>query len=297
MVRLVLAAVIVGGCAYLLVRQGDDLDTAVSRLSAGRTALAGVLAVAATMCLARVWLALLDGLGVEVGRRDAAAVFYLSQLGKYVPGSVWPVLAQVHLGARWGASRRVMLGAGLLLLVMVTTTGISVGAVLLPWASPNGIRRYWWLLALLVPLAALLHPRALVAVLDRLSLWSGGQRLEARVSGRGVGRAWLWAMLGWMLLGGHLSVLMSAYGPLRPTDVAAAVGGIGLAWAAGVAFVPAPAGVGVREGVLLLALGPTAGVEAALAVAVASRMLLVIADVALAATSVARYGWRGLRAS
>lgn len=295
--RWVLAAVVVGGCTYLLARQGDDVATAVRRLSVGRVALAGVLGVAATMCLARVWLALLDGLGVEVGRRDAAAVFYLSQLGKYVPGSVWPVLAQVHLGARWGAPRRLMLGAGLLLLVMVTVSGISVGAVLLPWASPDGLRRYWWLLVLVVPLAALLHPRALMAVLDRLSVWSGGQPLEARVSGSGVGRAWLWAVLGWVLLGGQLSVLMSAYGPLGATDVAAAVGGIGLAWAAGLAFVPAPAGVGVREAVLLLALGPTAGVDAALAVAVASRVLLVAADVALAATSAARYGWRDLRAS
>ncbi|WP_322921831.1 lysylphosphatidylglycerol synthase domain-containing protein [Nocardioides renjunii] len=297
MVRWALAAAVVGGCVYLLARQGDDVATAVRRLSVGRVALAGVLGVAATMCLARMWLALLTGLGVEVGRRDAAAVFYLSQLGKYVPGSVWPVLAQVHLGARWGAPRRLMLGAGLLLLVVVTASGISVGAVLLPWASPDGLRRYWWLLVLVVPLAVLLHPRALMAVLDRLSVWSGGQSLEARVSGRGVGLAWLWAILGWVLLGGQLAVLMSAYGPLGVTDVAAAIGGIGLAWAAGLAFVPAPAGVGVREGVLLLALGPTAGVDAALAVAVASRVLLVVADVVLAATGVARHGLRDLRAS
>lgn len=271
---------------WLLARQGDELEASVRRLSAGRMALSAVLAAGATTCLARVWLALLGGLGVVVGRRDAATVFYLSQLGKYVPGSVWPVAAQVHLGGRWGAPRRAVLAASLLLLVVMAATGIAVGALLLPWTSPEGLRRYWWLLLLLAPLVALLHPRALTALLARAGR-AGASGTDptvpvSRVSGRGVARAVGWAVVGWVLLGAHLSVLLAAFGPVGPSDVAAAVGGIALAWAAGLAFVPAPAGVGVREGVLLLALAPTAGHDAALTVAVASRVLLVLTDVALA---------------
>ncbi len=286
MLRVLLATLIVVGCAYLLSRESGDLAASARRLSPARVAFSATLAIAGSMCMGRTWLALVRGYGVRVGSRDAGAVFYTSQLGKYVPGSVWPVLAQVKLGARWGAPRRVMLGASILLLTMLTVTGILVGAVLLPWSSADGLHRYWWLLLLLPPLVALLHPRAVSAVTDRMALWAGGERLDVRVSAGGVLRASLWAVLAWVLLGIHLLILMSAYGGVDLLGAAAAVGGIGLAWAAGLAFLPAPAGAGVREGVLVLTLGPVVGSEAAVTVALASRVLLIFADVALAAASV-----------
>jgi glycosyltransferase 2 family protein len=286
LLRLLLATLIVLGCVYLLSREGDNLVTAVRRLSAGRMALSGVAAIAGTVCIELLWFALLTGFGVRAGRRDAAEVFFVSQLGKYIPGSVWPVLAQVQLGARWGAPRRVMLGANILLLVVVTTTGIVVGGLLLPWSSPDGLRRYWWLLALLPPLLVLLHPRAVMATINRLLEWAGREPLDARLSNSGMARALLWGVVAWMLLGSHLLILMTAYGPIGPLEAVAVVGGMGLAWAAGLAFIPAPAGAGVREAVLVLTLGPFVGAAAALAVALASRVLLLIADVALAGISV-----------
>jgi uncharacterized membrane protein YbhN (UPF0104 family) len=292
---LLLAAVVVGGCAYLLVRQGDGVITAARRLSPCRVALSALVALVATMCLQRLWRALLGGLGVDVDRSDAAAVFYVSQLGKYVPGSVWPVLAQVELGARWGAPRRVMLGAGLLLIGVVTTTGIAAGALLLPWSSPDGLRRYGWVVVLLPALAVMLHPRVLMSLIDRVSRRTGNDATAIRMSWSALLRACLWSALMWSLLGAHLLVLMTAYGPVGPLDVAAAVGGMGLAWAVGLAFVPAPAGAGVREGVLLLTLTPSVGPGAALAVALASRGLLVLVDVTLAASSSTRRALRGLR--
>lgn len=287
------------GCGYLLARESGDLAMAARQLSPARVGLSAIMAIAGSMCMGRTWLALLRGFGVEVGSRDAATVFYTSQLGKYVPGSVWPVVAQVSLGARWGVPRRVMFGASILLLTMVTVTGLLVGALLLPWSSPDGLDRYWWLLVLLPPLVALLHPRVVSALIDRVALWSGRERLGARVSASGLLRAGLWAVLAWVLLGIHLLILMSAYGHLEPLDTAAAVGGMGLAWAAGLAFIPAPAGAGVREGVLVLTLGPVVGGDAAVTVALASRVLLVLADVVLAATSVGLrtlIGLRGARA-
>ena len=74
---------------------------------------AGLLAVAGTWLIERIWYSLLLGLGTSAspdhGDRepsadaeslDAAGVFFVSQLGKYLPGSVWPVLAQMQFGVR-----------------------------------------------------------------------------------------------------------------------------------------------------------------------------------------------------
>ena len=64
--------------------------------------------------------------------------------------------------------------------------------------------------------------------------------------------------------------------------MAAAIGGMALAWAVGLIFIPAPAGAGVREAVLVATFAPQIGGPEALVVALASRVLLLLADVALA---------------
>ena len=242
----------------------------------------GIAAVVGTWLIERIWHSLLGGLGVQAGSRDAAAVFFVSQLGKYLPGSVWPVVAQMQFGRRWGAPRRLTFAANILLLGVVTASGIAVGAVLLPWSSPGGLTRYWWLLLLLAPLLAGLHPRWVWSVLDRLLVRVGRQPLGIRLSGRSLAVSLAWATATWVVLGIHLTTLMTAYDDVGPRDLAAAVGGIALAWAAGIAFIPAPAGAGIREAVLVLTLGPILGTTPAVTVALASRVLLLLADVLLA---------------
>ena len=283
--RAIAVAVALAG-GYLIWRESDDLASAVRRLSIGRVLLSGLAAVIGTYLIERVWLSLLGGLGVRTAPREAAGVFFISQLGKYLPGSVWPVLAQMRFGRRWGVPQRVSLAANVLLLGMVTASGIGVGAILLPWSSPGGLTRYWWLLALLVPLLVGLHPRTVPCALDRLLGCLGREPLGIRVSGRRLAAALGWAAVAWVALGAHLAILMTAYDDLGPSDLAAATGGIALAWAAGVAFIPAPAGAGVRETVLVLTLGPLLGTAPALTLALASRVLLVVADVVLAGMGV-----------
>jgi hypothetical protein len=274
---------VVAGGAYLVWRHTEDLGEAVSRLTLWRVVLSGVLGVAGTYLIGRIWSSLLAGMGVRPHALDADAVFFVSQLGKYIPGSVWPVVAQMQFGLRWGAPRRVMFAANLLLLAVVTTTGIIVGGLLLPWSSSDGLERYWWLLLLLVPLAVSLHPRVVPAVLDWLLTRIGREPLHVRLTSRGLLAAVAWAVAAWLVLGLHLLALMTAYDGIGPVDFVVATGGMGLAWAAGLAFIPAPAGAGVREAVLVLSFTPLVGTTPAVGVALASRVLLLLADVLLAA--------------
>ena len=53
-----------------------------------------------------MWLCLVRGAGVTVSTLDAGSTFFVTQLGKYVPGSVWPIVAQASARADGGARRR-----------------------------------------------------------------------------------------------------------------------------------------------------------------------------------------------
>lgn len=282
LLRLVVVLLVAVGGAWLIWRDRQDIGAAIDQVSIGRFVAAGLLGVAGTITIERVWFSLLAGLGAGPGRRDAWGMFFVSQLGKYLPGSVWPVVAQMQFGARWGIARRLMLAANILLLAVVTSTGILVGGLLLPWSSTGGLQRYWWLLPLLLPLALTLHPRTVPALLDFLLRRVGREPLGAAVSSAGLSRALLWSAACWLVFGLHLTVLAGAFTDVDVKLLAVGTGVMGLAWAAGIVFIPAPAGAGVREGVLVLTYAPVVGAAEALTIALASRVLLLLADVALA---------------
>ena len=265
-----------------MARSATDLRAVIADLGLGPVIAAGVLGLVGTLLIGEVWLALLRGLGVAAPRVDAASVFYVSQLGKYVPGAVWPVVAQMEFGRQWSTPRRTMLTANILMLALLTATGLITGAALLPWFTDGGLGNYWWTLLLLPPLLLLLHPRTIPVVLNRLLRLFGHEPLPARASGRSMLQATLLSFAVWLAMGLHVLVFVRALGGVGIDTAFTATGGMALAWAAGLIFIPAPAGAGVRDAVLVATLAPLIGAAPALAVALASRVLLVVADVLLA---------------
>lgn len=248
-------------------------------------ALSALSAVIGTALIGRVWRSFLVAVGVRADPRDVHQVFFVTQLGKYLPGSVWPVVAQMEAGRRWRTGRSTMLVASALMLVMLTVTGLALGIVLLPWASGAGLRAYWWTVILLVPLAALLHPKVTPWILDRALGLIRREPARVHLRAGGMLRAALWSLLAWCVLGVHVYVLLAALGATGRAPLFAAVGGMALAWAVGLIVIPAPAGAGVRDTVLVLTISPFVGSTAALTVALASRLILLCADLLLAGLS------------
>ena len=56
------------------------------------------------------------GLGAALPLREGLATFFVGQLGKYIPGSVWSIGAQAQMAARRSVPPRVTVAAGLLFL-------------------------------------------------------------------------------------------------------------------------------------------------------------------------------------
>jgi len=240
-------------------------------------ALMGVLAIGAT------WLCLGRGAGLVAPAADALALFFVSQLGKYVPGAVWPVVAQMEFGRRWDAPRRLLLTAYALFILVIAATGLAFGGVLLLLSGASGAdATYGWLLLLVPMLLACLHPRVVPYFLNRVLALAGREPLASQVRPSTMVKAVTWALTAWTLLGLHVAVLLSGLGVSGGTMVATAVGAMALGWAAGLLVVFAPAGLGVRDSILVAAFAGIVGGGPALAVAVASRVLLLLADLALA---------------
>jgi hypothetical protein len=276
-------ALIVIAAGFAVYRQRHSFVDALDKIGPGPMIGSFVAAVVGVGLVFMIWREVLSGLNVDMPWRVGARAFFTSQLGKYLPGSVWPVLVQMEAGKARGASRRTMLAANLITIVLSCTMGLIVAAALLPISDTHALSRYWWLLLGLPFLLALLHPRALPWILDRLFALVHRPPLDERLPLRNSVRAAGWSAGSFILQGLHISALALTLGGGGFSTVLLCIGGMSLAVTAGVLFIPAPAGAGVRDVILTLVLRATLSGGQALAVVVASRALLILADLVLAA--------------
>jgi uncharacterized membrane protein YbhN (UPF0104 family) len=228
------------------------------------------------------WRAMLRGLGSEVPVRVAARIFFVGQLGKYVPGSVWPVVAQMELGAGYGLSRKVIGTASLLSLGIAVPVALAIGLLAVP-ALLSADGSAYLLLFLVLPLAGvLLSPPVLNPLLDRALRLARRQPLPQRLTGATVLRVALYAAGGHLLLGLQTYLLARDLGASGALLLPLALGAFALATSAGVLALPVPAGAGVREAVLVVSLSPVLPVGQSLLLALVSRAILTAGDLSAA---------------
>lgn len=200
----------------------------------------GIAAVAygaANALLARAWWHLLKQLDTHVQWPTALRIYGISQINKYIPGNIFHLAGRHTLGMAAGWPARPLATSALWELMLLAALGALFGTLAIPllWSH-------------LPPLAAIALWAALLTLMYA-ALRTGGVP--------GIAQA-MWLQTCFLAISGavFLSVLLVTHeadtraGLLLP----AACGAYVLAWLAGLVTPGAPAGVGVREAVLLFLL-------------------------------------------
>jgi hypothetical protein len=273
----------------------DGVAQALGRLGVGPAAVSLGCAVVGLGASGLAWREMLAALESPLPLRAVPPVFFVAQLGKYLPGAIWPYLAQVRLGRQYGVSGARSAAASVLFVVAHCATGGAVAASVLPWVSPAVTRRFWWALVFAPLLLLALHPRLLLPLLRSAHRLARRGEAPDRLVGRRLAAALGWLLVVWACYGASLLALLAPLADRGPLPEAAlSVGGYALAWtvgfaAAAVLVVAAPAGLGFREVVLIALLAPVTSVAAATAIALVSRIVQTAGDAlwALAGTLIA----------
>jgi glycosyltransferase 2 family protein len=288
----------VGGASFLVLafalacvaiwRDRHRIGDGLHRLPIASLLLSLVLAAGAVLATLPMWRSVLRGLDVRLPLRPAARVFFLGQLGKYLPGSIWPVVAQMELARRHHVPRARMLAASVLTVVINVAVGGVLAMVLLPFVNREALHRFWWLLVCLPVIITLLHPRIVMWAANQMLVLLRRPRLDVQLGLGAELRAAAWGVVSWLLLGGHIYVLVAALGATGVHAAAASVAAGCLAISAGTLFLPAPAGAGVREIAFTVSLSTVLPTATALLVALLSRVMLIVVDFGFAALAGAR---------
>ena len=283
-VLLFLGVIAVGAIA--LTDRWSQVRAHLSQLGPGTLVGAFIMVVVALFAAMMSWRTLLGDLGSPLGIRASARIVFLSQLGKYLPGSVWPYLAQIELGREHHVPRTRSAAVSVLAVLISLVSGLLIAAATMPWASPSATRRFWPVFLAVPILVALMHPRILNGLLGWALRVLRRPPFEERVSFRGIGVALTWSAAAWFVSGLQIWFLAADVAHLGIGALPVAIGAYALAWSAGFLFVIAPAGAGVREAALVAALSPVMSTSAALTVALVSRLLTTAGDLVGAGVAV-----------
>ncbi len=265
------------------LRDVETLDAQWWTPSLGRLGLASAVLALGYAMSALLWAVMVRDLG---GRRipapRAIALFLTANLGRYIPGKVWQILGLTYLSRSEGVRARVAGAAAVLGQLFALGGAALVGSAALSQGSPwhRAVAGVSAAIVAALCLGFFIPPirrRALLAV----ERW-GRTELDRTRIGAGFGVRWaLVYLVNWVIYAGAFWLFVTSYEPsvtFLETGPAFAA-----AYLLGYVVLPAPAGIGVREGALTALLAPVLGVSGALAVAVTSRLWLTVVEVVPAA--------------
>jgi len=252
------------------------------------TALGAMVYAALGGVLVLAWAQIMVALGGDV--RGQSSIYASTQLLKYFPGNVAHFVGRHVIARRRGLSHQILLaaapGEAILLTLAAGLVSALAGPAILPVAAGMMPSPVWLIAGLFI--GAALGGGLLVWLRPH---WD---RLRALLPREGFRqRALLLAFaghVGFFLGCGIVGAILLASLDLQPPEDLSFLrltGALALAWLAGFLVPGAPAGLGVRETVILALLGPVHGAPAAFALAALYRISAVCGDTLVALAGIA----------
>jgi hypothetical protein len=277
--KYVFASAAIVFAAWFAARNADAVESALLSLPPLGIIGAGLLTVAGYLCRFAAWRVVSRACGLRSGFREDSRAWFLSYLGRYVPGNAG--LAAVRLTAYPPSS------TGAVATATVVEYGLTLGSASLailagmPWLHRS---LPGWVPAVVASFAALLLAATSPPLVRRSTALAA--RLLRRIGGPAPdpashARALLLALAGSALHGAAFAILaLPGLEPDAPM-VVASISGYFLGGLAGALFILSPAGLGVREGVTMLALAPLLGSGPVLVAAGAMRGITLVSEALL----------------
>ncbi len=288
--------VAIGAAAWFLIHIAREAWPSLARFRIAPAPLpllaASLLTAVTYFFLVWTWIASLRWWSQHLAYRDAVSMWFLTNLARFIPGTIWQFAGLGVMASRRGVSALAATGSVLLQQVVLLATGLLLTVALAPdllgaWttAVPHGV-----LLAIAVTGAVLFvwgFPRVAgwlrvfaVRVLKRELVWPAPPVRQFAAYVVALVLPWPAYGVAFWLFGRSL---LGAAAPGLMLSIAAFTA----SYVAGIIAVVAPGGIVVREAALVAALSPHVGPDHAFLLAVGSRVWLVAVELVTALIALA----------
>lgn len=252
-------AVILGFMARTLYVNWQSLRGYEWRFNYPLLALAVLAALGTLSLYAWQWSLIVRRLGVSVSYPQAFRIYFLSNLGRYVPGKIWQFVGWFYLAEQAGIGRVQVLTAIAVNLGLQALTGLALGVTALSLGAGSfggEVRARYWPLLLLIPLGAVaLQPAVMEAGLNWGLRRLGREPVALGLRTRDVALFALVHVCGWAAYGVSFTLFVGSLRPVSVSDLPLLGATYAAAWVIGFLSFLTPGGIGIREGVLAYLLG------------------------------------------
>ncbi|MGQ0815545.1 MAG: lysylphosphatidylglycerol synthase domain-containing protein [Gemmatimonadota bacterium] len=281
--QLVLIVAVTYGILRALAPELDKVsasDFAAWTPNAVRLALSLLMLLAVYLMHCLLWRTITTQLGgVQPGVQSALRIYFVSSLGRYIPGKLWQIAGLATLAQKAGISILAATAASLAGQFAFLTSGLVYLALLLPgWGGSAPIAAALALLGMGIGTFLLFTARMRERLVARFERFGGALRLFDRITWRHALQWWLAYAFTWALLGTAFVVFVAAFIRVSWPDSLHIAGSVAAAYLFGYVAFFSPAGLGIREAVMLGLLSQVMPASAALVVSVGSRLWFTAAE-------------------
>lgn len=228
---------------------------------------------------AQGWRLILSALGSRVAFAATFPVFLISQFGKYIPGNIAHHLGRVGLAKQIGLPIRTIVPSMFIELGILVSFGMLFFLTFSPWGAANQLPEplAYSMIALIVFGLPALLPRLYVRLLQLLPKKWQEVLPDIQFSPLTIFSILLLYPCLFLTLGGIISLIgLFEFG--KDGNLLAVSGIFAVSWLAGFLVPGAPAGLGIREAMLITLLEPIYGAGAALSLTILFRIIGSVGD-------------------
>jgi glycosyltransferase 2 family protein len=285
--HLVVQVVVIGAALVYLwrtvMRHRDAFANTRIELHALPILVASVLTIATYAYMVFTWTRTMPWWGASLGFREGWRIWALSNLARFIPGGIWQFAGIAALAARAGTSPIAATGGVVLQQLVVLVSGVAVTAAFLPALALRSFPLSYGAAVVIAVFAlavlALLLPRG-AALMQRLTTRFFSRAVVfPSMRSASVARYAIALIVPWLAYG--VAFWLFARGTIgsRAPGLPLSIASFTAAYVWGIIWIPVPAGLGVREAALVALLSSQIGADAAVILAVGSRIWLTAVEI------------------
>ncbi|MFC1725828.1 YbhN family protein [candidate division KSB1 bacterium] len=226
------------------------------------------------------WYVITKKAGVDLTKKKTWRYWVYSQMGKYIPGKIWMVTSRAYMYKKENVLVRDISYLFILENLMAVTSAGLFGVISLVLIKSSG-SVIWLLTALLMIVLGFVFIKTDIIhfILSKLlKILKKGELREFNIPNKDLLGIFFIYLLQWMFIISGFYLFVTALSQIGLHQFFYTSAAITLAASLGFIVLFAPAGLGVREGILVLILGQVVTTSTAIVISVAFRIFVTIVE-------------------
>lgn len=243
-----------------------------------------IIQILTLLWLLKIWKWILRKTGASIPFRKLFRAWFISNLGKYIPGKVWQFLGMLFLLEKEGVPKKNTFSTGVLGQTLSVISGLLIAALFLGSDVYSGIlSRNPVLMTILIAffigvLALIFYPKLLERIINFGLRILKKDEILLDLSSKNIFLYILSYSLAWFSFGLAFTIFIKAFTPASLGIYPGLTGAFAFSFNIGFLALFAPGGIGVREGVLVLLLESYFPAPVAILISILSRLWISVVE-------------------